>query len=101
MPWNLIDHPGPLRWSKIKGKKGSNRAKGYLSSRVSISGGLYPLRVGRRQYINLKIAVGEWNIKKNVTNSAKDRPNLQEFDKQKTIIYFQWFRSYIFFNEAM
>jgi hypothetical protein len=35
MPWNLIDHPGLLRWSKIKGKKGSNRAKGYLSSRVS------------------------------------------------------------------
>jgi hypothetical protein len=26
---------------------------------VDISGGLYPLRVGRRQYINLKIAVGE------------------------------------------
>jgi hypothetical protein len=35
MPWTLIDHPGLLRWSKIKGKKGSNRAKGYLSSRVS------------------------------------------------------------------
>jgi hypothetical protein len=21
MPWNLIDHPGLLRWSKIKGQK--------------------------------------------------------------------------------
>jgi hypothetical protein len=35
MPWNLIDHSGLLRWSKIKEKKGSNRAKGHLSSRVS------------------------------------------------------------------
>jgi hypothetical protein len=39
--------------------------------------------------------------KKNVTNGAKDRPNLYGFNLKKFIVFFQWFRSYTFFNEAL
>jgi hypothetical protein len=39
--------------------------------------------------------------KKNITNSPEDRLSLWEFNLKKLIIYFQWFRSYKFFNEAL
>jgi hypothetical protein len=39
--------------------------------------------------------------KKNITNSAEDRLSLWEFNLKKSIIYFLWFRSYKFFNEAL
>jgi hypothetical protein len=38
--------------------------------------------------------------KKNVTSSLEDRPNLQEFNLKKSVLHFQRFRSYKFFNEA-
>jgi TRAP-type uncharacterized transport system substrate-binding protein len=37
MPWNLIDHPGLLRWSKIKGKKVLTGPKG---TSLHVSAGL-------------------------------------------------------------
>jgi hypothetical protein len=39
--------------------------------------------------------------KYNVVNSAKNRPNLWKFSKKNSINYFQWFRSYKFFYEAL
>jgi hypothetical protein len=39
MPWNLIDHPGLLRWSKIKGKKVLTGPKGSSVSWPSLVAG--------------------------------------------------------------
>jgi hypothetical protein len=38
---------------------------------------------------------------KKIANGVTDRPSLYEFNLKKSIIYFQWFRSYTFFNEAL
>jgi hypothetical protein len=52
--------------------------------------------------INFEKLQWAYERQKKVTKGAEDRPNLYEFnEKKKTIIYFQWFRSYNFFNEAL
>jgi hypothetical protein len=48
MPWNLIDHPGLLRWLKIKGKKVLTGPKGTsLHVSADLVWSLAPLGVTR------------------------------------------------------
>jgi hypothetical protein len=52
-------------------------------------------------YVFWKISVGVWNIRKTSLVSQKIGQIFRNLIKKKSIIYFKWFRSFTFFNEAL